>query len=307
MLEHTLNHKAKASSSSTALRFEPPSWWAIPAPRAPERNDKVAIEIVRYPTPYTEGQGVVSEILGQRGQPGVDTLSVIHSYNLPDQFDEPALEEARRQTLHYNPDELYGRIDLRDLPTLTIDPATARDFDDAISLARDEKGFWSLCVHIADVSWFVEADGELDRAARQRGTSVYLPDRVLPMLPELISNGLASLQEGQTRYTLSAFIELDPSGVVTHKHFARTAIRVDKRFTYEQAYKVMMRKGAIVNSADEASVRLLDMMLELAMLLKKRRFARARSSSTCPRSRSSSTTRGRLSAPNWWVTTRATR
>ena len=132
-----------------------------------------------------------------------------------------------------------NRTDLRDLLTVTIDPATARDFDDAISLSRDEQGFWNLAVHIADVSHFVRAGSGLDRTARDRGTSVYLPDRVIPMLPEILSNSLASLQAGRTRYTVSAFLEFNAEGILVSKRFARSAIRVDHRFSYEEAFTVM--------------------------------------------------------------------
>src|SRR4029077_4366807 len=131
--------------------------------------------------------------------------------------------------------------DLRDVLTVTIDPATARDFDDAITLERDERGYWNLGVHIADVAHFVPAGSPLDRTARLRGTSVYLPDRVIPMLPEVLSNSLASLQAGHVRYTVSALLELNAEGVLTDRCFARSVIRVDHRFTYEQALEVMQR------------------------------------------------------------------
>src|SRR5262249_49194049 len=143
-------------------------------------GDKVAIEMVRYPTSYEDGEGVITEILGPRGQPGVDTLSVIRAYEIPDKFDDDTLEDARKQAKAFSEDEIGQRLDLRDSLTVTIDPVNARDFDDAISLARDEKGYWTLSVHIADVSHFVRQGSPLDRSARLRGTSVYLPDRVIP-------------------------------------------------------------------------------------------------------------------------------
>ncbi len=157
---------------------------------------------------------------------------------------------------------------------MTIDPATARDFDDAISLSRDEKGYWSLGVHIADVSHFVKAGSALDRTAKHRGTSVYLPDRVIPMLPEILSNSLASLQAGRTRYTVSALLEFNAEGILTSKEFARSAIRVDHRFTYEQAMAVMKDPGAEHPGVAPAVAAMLGRMLELAMILRRRRFAR---------------------------------
>jgi ribonuclease R len=245
-----------------------------PGAKGARQGDKVALEIVRYPTPYLEGEGVLTEILGRRGQPGVDTLCVIRAFNIPDTFEEAALEEARERAKSYRPDELGGRLDFRQLLTVTIDPATAHDFDDAISLSRDEQGHWSLGVHIADVSHFVRSGSALDRAARQRGTSVYLPDRVIPMLPEVLSNSLASLQAGRTRYTVSVLLEFDPRGILTAKRFARSAIKADHRFTYEQALEVMKRPDAPHHGVPPAVALILGQMLELAMLLRRRRFAR---------------------------------
>jgi ribonuclease R len=245
-----------------------------PGAKGARPGDKVALEIVRYPTPYLEGEGVLTEILGQRGQPGVDTLSVIRAFNIPDTFDEAALDEAREQAKLFGETELGARLDLRALPTVTIDPATARDFDDAISLSRDDKGHWSLAVHIADVSHFVRSGSALDRAARHRGTSVYLPDRVIPMLPEVISNSLASLQAGRTRYTVSVLLDFDPQGVLTSKRFARSAITTDHRFTYEQALDVMKQRNAAHAGVVPTIALMLGQMLELAMLLRRRRFAR---------------------------------
>ena len=224
--------------------FRQPISVGDPGAKGAKPGDKVALEIVRYPTPYLEGEGVITEILGQRGQPGVDTLTVIRAFNIPDTFDEEVLDEAREQAKLFSEAEIGTREDLRALPTVTIDPATARDFDDAISLSRDRNGHWTLAVHIADVSHFVRPGSALDRAARHRGTSVYLPDRVIPMLPEILSNSLASLQADRTRYTVSAIMDYTPDGILTSKRFARSAIKVDHRFTYEEAMAVMKEPAA---------------------------------------------------------------
>lgn len=252
--------------------FHSPIYVGDPGAKGAKPGDKVALEMVRYPSPYQEGEGVITEILGPRGQPGVDTLSIIRAFNIPDVFDEDVLDDARHQARQFKEEHVEGRLDLRDVLTVTIDPATARDFDDAISLSRDENGHWSLGVHIADVSHFVRTGSALDRSARQRGTSVYLPDRVIPMLPEVLSNSLASLQAGHVRYTVSALLELNPEGIVTDRKFARSAIRVDHRFTYEEAYAVMKQPEASTLAPELVS--LLRRMLELAMILRKRRFAR---------------------------------
>ncbi len=232
------------------------------------------IEVVRYPSPDHEGEGVIVEVLGPHGQPGVDTLSVIRAFNIPDTFDEDVLDEAREQAQLFDETVIGSREDLRSSRTVTIDPANARDFDDAISLARDEKGHWSLSVHIADVAHFVHSATALDRSARNRGTSVYLPDRVIPMLPEILSNALASLQAGRTRYTVSAHLDFNPEGILTGKRFARSAINVDHRFSYEQALPIMKAPAVPYSGVAPEIAAMLGQMLELAMILRERRFKR---------------------------------
>lgn len=245
-----------------------------PGAKGAKPGEKVAVEMVCYPTPFIEGEGVVTEILGERGKPGVDLLTVLRAFNLPDVFDEAVLEDAREQARAFSEDAVGDRLDLRDVLTITIDPATAHDFDDAISLSRDDRGYWSLGVHIADVSHFVNHATDLDRAARHRGTSVYLPGRVIPMLPEILSNGLASLQAGRVRYAVSALLEYSPEGVVTDQKFARSAIRVDQRFSYEQAFTVMRDPSAEHPGVSPEIQRMLSWMHELAMILRARRFTR---------------------------------
>lgn len=254
--------------------FHDPIYVGDPGAKGARPGDKVAIEMVRYPTPYMEGEGVVTEILGKRGAPGVDTLTIIRAFNLPEAFDNDALEDAREQARRFNEEDLGGRADLRDLLTVTIDPASARDFDDAISLSRDEKGFWTLGVHIADVSHFVRRGSNLDDAARKRGNSVYLPDRVLPMIPEIISNSLASLQVDHVRYTLSAFLEFDPEGIPVSSRFEKSAIRVDHRFSYEEAFAIMKAPENAPDDLAPEIVKMVANMLELAMILRRRRFVR---------------------------------
>ncbi len=245
-----------------------------PGAKGAKPDDKVAIEMVRYPSPGVVGEAVITEVLGPRGEPGIDTLSVIRAFNLPEEFEEDALAEARELAATFREDETEGREDLRGLFTITIDPVDARDFDDAISLERDERGFWSLSVHIADVARFVTPGSALDREARKRATSVYLPDRVLPMLPEILSNGLASLQAGRPRVAVTVQMEFSPDGIRTATKFLRSLIKVDRRFTYEEAL-------AVLRGDDEAVARLgpdltarLNAMRTLANLLRERRRAR---------------------------------
>jgi ribonuclease R len=215
----------------------------------------------------------LTKVLGPRGEPGVDTLSIIHEFALPEEFPDDVQAEAQLQAELFREDDLGDRLDLTHETIVTIDPVDARDFDDAISLIRSENGHWHLGVHIADVAHFVRPGSRLDREAYRRGTSVYLPDRVLPMLPELISNSLASLQQGKVRYTKSALMEFSPEGIPLHSSFANSAIKVTKRFAYEEVMP-------IVNDPERHKARLsakvrqlLVRMYELAMLLRARRFA----------------------------------
>lgn len=264
-------------------KFEQPIRLGDPGAKGAKPGDKVAFEMARYPGNGKAGQGVVIEVLGPRGQPGVDTLSIIRAYELPDEFDDAVLEDARVQARKFDEDNVEGREDLRGLLTVTIDPADARDFDDAISLKRDAKGFWELAVHIADVAAFVLPGSAMDKSARNRGNSVYLPDRVLPMLPELISNSLASLQAGVTRYAVTAFLEFDPDGIRTSYRFARTAIRVEQRFAYEQAFEVMKHPDGDEARKCSPPVRaMIQEMLELAMILRRRRARRGALELTMP-------------------------
>ena len=204
--------------------FSQPIYVGDPGAKGARTDDKVVIEMVRFPSPLHDGEGVITEVLGPRGKPGVDTLSIIREFNLPDHFAEDALDEARRQAETF--DEAIGdRTDFTAETIVTIDPVDARDFDDAISLEQLDNGHWRLGVHIADVSHFVRPRTALDREALERATSVYLPDRVLPMLPELISNGLASLQPGKVRYTKSAVMEFTAEGLRVSTELYSAAIR----------------------------------------------------------------------------------
>jgi ribonuclease R len=255
--------------------FSDPVYVGDPGAKGAKPGDKVALEMARYPSPYREGEGVITEVFGPRGQPKVETIAVIRSLGIPDVFDDDTLEEARKQAKGFDEEVVADREDIRDQLTITIDPATARDFDDAITLTRDEKGYWSLGVHIADVSHFVRVGSPLDDTARRRGTSVYLPDRVIPMLPEVISNSLASLQAGHTRYTVSAFMEFNEDGVRTDRRFARTAIKVDRRFAYEEVFEVIEHPdGELAKSLYPEVRSMIARMLELAMILRARRFKR---------------------------------
>ncbi|HZZ82210.1 MAG TPA: RNB domain-containing ribonuclease [Gemmataceae bacterium] len=206
-----------------------------PSAKGAKPNDKVVIEMLRFPTADDRGEAVITEVLGAHGKVGVDTLSVIRALGIPDSFPEDVLTEARLVGAKFTEEVPADREDFTDWLTITIDPVDARDFDDAISLTVDPKSkHWLLGVHIADVSHFAPPGSALDREARRRGTSVYLPQRVIPMFPELISNGLASLQEAKVRYVKSAIIDLTPTGQKAHVRFANGVIKTRRRFPYEE-------------------------------------------------------------------------
>ncbi|HTU26468.1 MAG TPA: ribonuclease R [Pirellulales bacterium] len=245
-----------------------------PGAKAARPDDKVVIEMVRFPSHYQDGEGVITEVLGPRGTAGVDTLSIIREFNLPEAFAEDALDEARVQAERFDESIPPERSDLTGEVVITIDPVDARDFDDAISLVRDEKGHWRLGVHIADVSHFIQPRTALDREAMQRGTSVYLPDRVLPMLPELISNGLASLQPDRVRYTKTVFIEFSPEGIPVGVEPHIGAIRSRRRFTYEEVDEFLADRSSWRTKLAPEVFALLERMHELAMMLRARRLKR---------------------------------
>lgn len=249
-----------------------------PGAKGAKNDDKVVFEMVRFPTADDRGEGVITEVLGPRGQPGVDTLSIIKAFGLPEEFAADALEEARLRGAEFNEKDLGGREDFTGWTTITIDPVDARDFDDAISLTQDPLSkHWLLGVHIADVGHFAPPGSALDREARRRATSVYLPQRVIPMFPEIISNSLASLQQGRVRYVKSALMDLTPAGVQTDVRFANAAIRVRRRFTYEQVSAILADpRGEEANTlhVEPEIVELLFRMRDLAIVLNKRRAKR---------------------------------
>ncbi len=245
-----------------------------PGAKNAREGDKVVFEMVRFPSYMHDGEGVIVEVLGPRGAPGVDTLSIIREYNLPGEFAEDALEEAREQARRFTEQVEEGRVDLTGETIITIDPVDARDFDDAISLERLENGHWLLGVHIADVSHFVKPNTALDREAKERGTSCYLPDRVIPMLPELISNSLASLQPGKVRYAKTVRIEFTADGARVATDLLRTAIRSSRRFTYEEVDDYIANPAKWKKQLSPEVFELLGRMRELAAILRNRRMLR---------------------------------
>jgi len=202
-------------------------------------KDKVVVEILSYPSERFLARGVIIEVLGRAGQYEAEILSVIRQFHLPGEFESDGLDQARAAASAFQPKRTPSREDITDKVIVTIDPPDAKDFDDAISLETDAQGNWVLGVHIADVSTFIPPDSPLDREARLRGNTVYLPGRTIPMLPEILSNGICSLQPEQLRFTKSAYMTYDAQARVVSRRYANSVIRSSARLTYEQADRVL--------------------------------------------------------------------
>jgi len=251
-----------------------------PPPRPPAVGDKVVVRLEEWLSPETTPEGRIIEVLGPADAPGVDMLSIIRRNNLPTEFPPAVLAEAERIPEAVDSRDLAGREDLRGDLIITIDPDDARDFDDAINVERIPGG-WRLGVHIADVSHYVRTGAVLDREALSRGNSVYLADRVIPMLPERLSNGVCSLKPRVDRLTFSAFIEFSPAGKVKRVRFARTVIHSKARLTYKQAFALLTGKpldpvpALVPDKTDVIAPEVIDQLhtaWELASLLRRNRF-----------------------------------
>src|SRR5881296_2529042 len=228
-------------------------------------GDKVVVRLDAWESRHVNPEGEIIEVLGPATAPGIDMLSIIRKYHLPAEFPKDVLDQAERISEQIGARQLEGREDLRKEFIVTIDPDDARDFDDAIQVEKTKSG-WRLGVHIADVAAYVEPGSALDREARRRGNSVYLPDRVIPMLPERLSNGVCSLNPGVDRLTHSVFIHFDKHGKTTSARFAHSVIRSAHRLTYKQAYAILTSPPR-----DQLGERL-HLAWELAALLRQKRF-----------------------------------
>jgi ribonuclease R len=229
-------------------------------------GDKVVVRLDDWQSRHVNPEGEIIEMLGPASAPGVDVLSIIRKYHLPAEFPSDVLEQAKRTPESVDARQIAGREDLRNQFIVTIDPDDARDFDDAIHVEKLPNGGWQLGVHIADVAAYVELGSALDREARRRGNSVYLPDRVIPMLPEHLSNGVCSLKPEVDRLTHSVLIHIDKRGLAKGARFARSVIRSAHRLTYKEAYAILMSPPR-----DRLGERL-HLAWELAALLRRKRF-----------------------------------
>lgn len=234
---------------------------------------KVVVELVSYGTDRKSPEGKVVEILGHISDPGTDILSIVKGYDLPVEFPEKVMRQAERVPDRISDADMQGRTDLRDVQMVTIDGEDAKDLDDAVSLEMNG-GQYILGVHIADVANYVQEGSALDREAFERGTSVYLVDRVIPMLPRRLSNGICSLNEGQDRLALSCIMTIDQKGKVLDHVIAETVIRVDRRMTYTSVKKILEEQDAEESARYEELVPMFQRMQELAGLLRERRRAR---------------------------------
>ena len=193
---------------------------------------KVVAEILDWPEKRKNPLGRVVEVLGDRDQPGIDIISIIRKHNLPEVFPKEVMDFVDRQDYRVRPEDLKGRQDYRQLKMVTIDGEDAKDLDDAVSFDILPNGNFHLGVHIADVGWYVRENSPLDLEAQRRGTSVYMVDRVIPMLPPQLSNGICSLNAGEDRLSLSCMMEFDRSGKLINYDIWPTVINVDERMTY---------------------------------------------------------------------------
>ena len=271
-------------------------------------GDKIVVEMIRYPTPYNDGEAVIVEVLGAHGVPGLDTLLVMRQFDLPEHFSPATLTATRKEVEKFFkqiPEEESSqsperklrhptldsgaaapgsvcsaalkklkRVDLTDELVITIDPADAKDFDDALSLEKLDNGNWRLGVHIADVAHFVPKNSPIDKEAIARATSVYLPDKVIPMLPEVLSNALASLQPDKIRFAKSVYIEFTPTGTRAHTEIVRSAIKSKQRFNYTEVQDFFDHPTKYRSKWKPEIRELLNNLLELMRVLRQRRAER---------------------------------
>lgn len=230
-------------------------------------DDKVVVEIIKYPCDGEIGRGVIVKVLGKAGRYDTEIQSVIECHNIEDEFPEKCYEAARKAAESFDASNLVRREDITDQIIITIDPETAKDFDDAISVKKTKDG-WQLGVHIADVSTFIPMESTLDIEARKRGNSVYLPGKTIPMLPEVLSNGICSLQPDQFRFTKSVYITYDEKGNIVDRNYANSLIKSHARLTYEQADEILKGKA---EGFSGPTVALLKDMETLAKIIEARR------------------------------------
>lgn len=234
---------------------------------------KVVCKITSYGEKSKNPEGEITEILGHANDPGVDILSIVKGFDLPTEFPEKVLNQAIRVANEVSQADMEGRLDLRDVLMVTIDGEDAKDLDDAVSVSR-KGAYYELGVHIADVSNYVQEGSALDKEAKERGTSVYLVDRVIPMLPHTLSNGICSLNEGENRLALSCLMQIDDKGNVKNHTIAETVVNVNKRMSYTSVKKILAERDEKEIAKYSELVPMLEEMEALSKLLRKKRKRR---------------------------------
>ena len=237
------------------------------------RGHKVVVQITDYGNKNQKPEGRITEILGHINDPGTDVISIVKAYDLPVEFPDMVMRQAERTPEEPDAKDYAGRKDLRDWMTVTIDGDDAKDLDDASTLRKTEDGY-ELGVHIADVSEYVTEHSPLDEEALTRGTSVYLVDRVIPMLPHRLSNGICSLNQGTDRLALSCIMQINEKGNVVHHEITETVIRVDRRMSYANVNKILEQNDEAVKQEYAEFLPMFYQMKELADILRKKRDKR---------------------------------
>ena len=238
-----------------------------------KNGDKVIAVITDYGSGNKNPEGKIKENLGNIRTPGTDILAIVKSFGIPSEFPEKVMKQAQRVPDHVLDADRDGRLDLRHLQTVTIDGEDAKDLDDAISLTK-EGDIYHLGVHIADVSNYVQYNSALDREALKRGTSVYLADRVVPMLPERLSNGICSLNQGEDRLALSCLMDINEKGKVVSHQIAETVINVNERMCYTDVKNILEDTDEEAKKRYEALIPMFFMMKELSGILRNSRHHR---------------------------------
>ncbi len=239
-------------------------------------GDKVIVTLTFYGNEKErrKPEGKIKEVIGNINDPGVDIMSIVKGYDIPCEFPEKVINQANRCPDVISEADMYGRTDLRDVVMVTIDGEDAKDLDDAVSLSIDEEGFYHLGVHIADVSNYVQESSALDREALKRGTSVYLVDRVIPMLPHRLSNGICSLNHGEDRLAMSCLMKIDKNGAVVDHDIVESVINVNERMSYTSVAKILRDKDEAEIEKYKELVPMFEQMAELSNILRNKREAK---------------------------------
>lgn len=235
---------------------------------------KVVVKLTTFPEGRKSAEGEIIQILGHKNDPGVDILSVIHKHGLPMEFPEEVIQQAVNTPDTIDEKELEDRRDLRNEMIVTIDGADAKDLDDAVTVTKLENGNYKLGVHIADVSYYVKEESPIDREAADRGTSVYLVDRVIPMIPHRLSNGICSLNPQVNRLTLSCEMEINEAGEVVNHEIFQSVIKTTERMTYSDVNKILLDKDEDLLKRYEPLIPMFELMRELAEILRTKRMNR---------------------------------